>query len=156
MHFYIVTLNIIPPVVCVENYRNENSIISYLWLSILSPLGTGTQSYTKSLKLKLTNENVSNVIYKIKSYFPQPVQGAGHSIYHFVLLLWKLDCCILQRLERESRFLYSKKYIIFLKWFINSSEGIWQGQLSPLNWRKGKWGVREASSSGRIQSALLL
>ena len=154
MHFYIVTLNIIPPVVCVENYRNKNSIISYLWLSLLSPLGTGTQSYTKSLKLKLTNKNVPNVIYKIKSYFPQPVQGAGYTTNHFVLLLWKLDCCILQRLERESRFLFSKKYIIFLKLFINSSEGIWQGQLS--GGRRGEWGVREASSSGRVQSAPLL
>ena len=62
------------------------------------------------LKMKLTNKNASNVIYKIKSCFRQPVQGAGHITYHFVLLLWKLGCCILKRLERESRFLFSKKY----------------------------------------------
>ena len=68
-------------------YRNKNSIISYLRLSLLSPLSTDTQSYTKSLKLKLTNKNASNVIYKIKCNFPQPVQGAGHTTYHFVLFL---------------------------------------------------------------------
>ena len=131
MHFYLVTLiNIVPPIVCVENKRNRNFIISYLRLSLLSQLSTDTQSYTESLKLKLTNKNASNVIYKVKSYFPQPVQSAGHTKYHFVLLLWKLDCCILQKLEHESRFLFSKKYFIFLKWFLNSSEGIWQGQLS--------------------------
>ena len=108
----------------------KNSIISYLRVSLLSPLSTDTQSYTKSLKLKVTYKNTLNFIYKVKSYFPQPAQGAGHTTYHFVLVLWKLDCCILQRLERESRFLFSKKYFIFLKWFLNSSEGIWQGQLS--------------------------
>ena len=86
-HFYLVTLNIVPSIVCVENYRNKNSFISYLRLSLLSPLSTDTESYTKSLKLKLTNKNASNVIYKIKSYFPQPVEGAGHTTYHFVLLL---------------------------------------------------------------------
>ena len=42
----------------------------------------------------------------------------------------KLDCCILQRLERESKFSFSKKYFIFLKWFLNSSEGILPGQLT--------------------------
>ena len=50
--------------------------------------------------------------------------------YHFVVLLRKLDGCILQRLERESRFPFSKKYFIFIKWFLNSSDGIWQGQLT--------------------------
>ena len=29
IHFYLVTLNIVPPIVCVENYSNKNSIISY-------------------------------------------------------------------------------------------------------------------------------
>ena len=84
MHFYLVTLiNIVPPIFCAENNRNRNSIISFLRLSLLSPLSTDTQSYTESLKLKLTDKNESNVIYKVKSYFPQPVQGAGH----FALLL---------------------------------------------------------------------
>ena len=27
--------------------------------------------------------------------------------YHFIVLLRKLDCCILRRLERESRFLFT-------------------------------------------------
>ena len=144
MHFYLVTLiNIVPPIVCVENKRNRNFIISYLRLSLLSQLSTDTQSYTESLKLKLTNKNASNVIYKVKSYFPQPVQSAGHTKYHFVLLLWKLDCCILQKLEHESRFLFSKKYFIFLKWFLNSSEGIWQGQLSGRREGRGWGGKRE-------------
>ena len=106
MHFYLVTSNIVPPIVCIDNYQNKNSIIRYL----LSPLSTDTQSYTKSLKMKLNNKNALNVIYKIKSYFPQPVQAPGHTTYNFVLLLWKLGCCILKRLERESRFLFSKKY----------------------------------------------
>ena len=123
MHFYLVTLNIVPPIVCVENYRNKSSVISYLWLFFLSSFSTDTQSYTKSFKLKLTKTNVSNVIYKAKSYYPQPVQGAAHTTYHFVLLLWKWDnCCILQRLKRESNFLFSKKYFIFLKWFFKIYE----------------------------------
>ena len=123
------------------------SAISYLWLSVLSPLSTDTESYTKSLKLKLTNRNASNVIYKVKSYFPQPVQSAVHTTYHFVLLLWTLDCCILQRLEQESKFLFSKKYLIFLKWFLNSSEGIWQGQLGERREGRG-WGEGRGQFAG--------
>ena len=76
MHFYLVALKIVPPNACVENYQNKNSIISYLRLSLLSPLSSDTQFYTKFLKLKSTNKNARNVIYKIKSYFPEPVQGA--------------------------------------------------------------------------------
>ena len=70
MHFYLVALKIIPPNACVENYQNKNSTISYLRLSPLSP---DTQSYNKFLQLKSTNKNAQNVIYKTKSYFPQPV-----------------------------------------------------------------------------------
>ena len=82
-------------------------------------------SYTKFLKLKSTNKNAQNIIYNIKSYFPQPVEGARHTTS-----LQKLDCCILQKLEREWRFPFHKKYFKFLKWFLKLSEGIWQGQLT--------------------------
>ena len=109
--FYLVTLNIVPPIICVENYPNKNSIISYLRISFLSSLSADTQSYTKSLN------NASNVIYKVKSYFPQPVQGAGRTKYHFVLLLRKLDCCILQRLEHGLRFLLVRSTLFFLNDF---------------------------------------
>ena len=40
MHFYHVALNIVPPNACVENYRNKNFVISYLRLSLLSPLSS--------------------------------------------------------------------------------------------------------------------
>ena len=43
------------PNLCGENYQNENSIISDLWLSLLSSLSSDTQSYTKFLQLKSTN-----------------------------------------------------------------------------------------------------
>ena len=64
------------------------------------------------LKMKLTNKNASNVITKLKAVSVSLCCAAcaGHITYHFVLLLWKLGCCILKRLERESRFLFSKKY----------------------------------------------
>ena len=46
---------------------------------LLSPLSSGTKSYTKFLQL-----NARSVIYKIKSYFPQPVQGVWHTtLLHF-------------------------------------------------------------------------
>ena len=54
---------------------------------------------------------VRNVIYKMKSYFPQPAQGASHTT---AVLLRKLDC-VLHRLERESGFPFNKNYLIFLK-----------------------------------------
>ena len=41
-----------------------------------SPLSWEKQSYTKLLQNKSTIKNAQNDIYKIKSYFPQPVQGA--------------------------------------------------------------------------------
>ena len=91
----------------------------------LSPLSSGTQSCTKFLKLKSTNANTRNVIYKIKSNFPQPVQGAMHTI-----LLYLYENYTAVYYKGESRFPFSKKYFKFLKWFLNSSKGIWQGQLS--------------------------
>ena len=70
---------IVPPNVCVENCQNKNSIISYLRRYLLSPLSSVKQFYAKFLKLKSTDKDMQNVIYKIKSYFPQPVQGARHT-----------------------------------------------------------------------------
>ena len=75
MHFYLVALKIVPPNACVENYQNKNSVISYLRLSLLSPLSSDTQPYTKLLQLNPTNKNPQNVIYKFKSYFPHPVHA---------------------------------------------------------------------------------
>ena len=69
--------------------------------------------------------------------------------YHLGVLLQKLECCVLQRLRRESRFPFNKKYFIFLKWFWNSSEGLWKGKLP------GK-GLREDSSQRKIQPVPLL
>ena len=59
--------------------KNKNSIVSYLRLSLVPPLSRDTQFYTKFLQLKSTNKNARNAIYKIESYFSQPVQGAGHT-----------------------------------------------------------------------------
>ena len=59
----------------------KNSIISYPRVSLLSPLNSDTQFYTKFLTLKSTNKNTWNVIYKIKSYFLQPVQDAKHTTF---------------------------------------------------------------------------
>ena len=106
-----------------------SAIFDFLFLS---PLSSNTQSYTKFLKLKSTNKNTLNVIYKIKSNFPQPVLGAMHTT-----LLYLYENYTAVYYKGESRFPFSKKYFIFLKWFLNSSEGIWQGQLS------GEGGVRE-------------
>ena len=139
MHFYLVTLNIVPPIVCVENYRNKSSVISYLWLFFLSPFSTDTQSYTKSFKLKLTKTNVSNVIYKAKSYYPQPVQGAAHTTYHFVLLLWKWDnCCILQRLNVNQ--------IFFL---VRSTSYFWNDFLKFM--RRHLTGLIKRGKGGRVR-----
>ena len=43
-----------------------------------------------------------------------------------------------EMLERESRFPFNKKYFIFLK-FLNSQEGIWQGQLTGLGSERGQF-----------------
>ena len=89
MHFYyLVALKVVRPNACVQNYQNKNSIISYVRLSLLSPLSSDTQPYTKFLKLKRTNKNTQNVSYKIKSYFPWSVQGA--KACQFVVLLQKI------------------------------------------------------------------
>ena len=53
-------------------------------------------------------------------------------------ILRKLDCCILQRLEGQSKFPFCKKYFIFLKWFLNSSAGIWQRELSGERGERGQ------------------
>ena len=54
------------------------------WLSLLSPLSSDAQSYTEILNLKTTTKNAWNVIYKIISYFPQPVQGTRHTtLFYF-------------------------------------------------------------------------
>ena len=104
MHFYLVTLNIVPPIVFVENTTEIKTLLSAIFnfLFLLHSANIHSLIYAKSLKLKLTNENASNVIYKVKSYFPQPVQGAA-------------KIRLMQRLESESRFLLGKKYFIFLK-----------------------------------------
>ena len=59
---------------------------------------------------------------KIKATAQQPVQGTSHTA--FVVLSRKLDCCILQILESESRFPFNRKYFMFLKQILNSLEGI--------------------------------
>ena len=74
MCIYFVALNIIPRNACVENYRNKNSIISYLRLFLL--LSTQLNRF---LQLKRTNKNARNNIYEIQNYFSQPVQSAGHT-----------------------------------------------------------------------------
>ena len=56
----------------------NSSIISYLWLSLLSPLNSDTKSYTQLLHLKSTNKNARNAIYKIKIYLQETVQGARY------------------------------------------------------------------------------
>ena len=67
MHFYLVALKIVPPNDCVENYQNKNSVISYLPISLLSPLNSDTQSYTKFLQLKSTNKNGQMSFKKLKA-----------------------------------------------------------------------------------------
>ena len=85
MHFYLVVLKIVVVSnACVENYQKNPSIISYLRFSLLSPFNSDARSYTKFLQLKSTNKNARNIIYKVKSYFPQPVQGARHIILLYV------------------------------------------------------------------------
>ena len=79
MHFYLDALKIVSPNASEENYQNKNSIIGYLRLSLVSRFSSDTQFYTKFLKLKSTNKNAHNVIYKIKSYFQEPVQGTKHT-----------------------------------------------------------------------------
>ena len=67
-------------------------------------------------------------------------------------ICWKLDCSLLQRLELKQDFFLVRTILDFLKDFLdllNSSEGIWQGQLTGE-------GVREDSSPGRIQPVPLL
>ena len=85
MNFYLVALKIVRPNACVENYLNKSFIIIYLRLSLLSPLSSDKQSYTKFLQLKSTNKNARNVIYKFKSYFSQPVQGTKRTtlLYYY-------------------------------------------------------------------------
>ena len=72
MNFLLVVLKIVPANACEENYRNKNPIINYLRLSLLFPLSSDTQSYTKFLQLK-------SPLRMGKYYFAQPVQGARHT-----------------------------------------------------------------------------
>ena len=102
MHFQSIALNIVLPNTYVQNYLNKNSIISYFGLSLFPPLSPDAQSYTKFLQLKSTNENAQNLRLFLTAF-------ARCKAYNFVVLLQKLDCCILQSLERESRFPFSKK-----------------------------------------------
>ena len=135
MPFYIVAFNIVPPNACLENYRNKNSIISYLRLSSLSPLSLDTQSYTKFLQLKSTNKNTGNAIQKFQ-------KAISHSLCKALGIPL---CCTF----RKSRLLYIAKITTSINQK-NSSEGIWQGELTE------EGGVRDDSSPGRIQPALLL
>ena len=112
-----------------ENYQNKNYYQPSSTFSCFSTQLRYTVSYTNFLRLKSTNKNKRNIIYKIKSYFHSLWKGLG-----IPLIVRKLDCCILQRVELESRRLFSKKYFIFFKRFLNLSESIWQGQLT------GEWG----------------
>ena len=143
MYFYLFTLNIVPSNACVESYRNKNFIFSYLRLSLLSPLSLDAQSYTKFLELKSTNQNARNFIYKIKRYFPKPVQGAIHTTLLCFYENYTAVSCKDQ--ERELRFPFSKKYFIFHKWFLNSSEGIWQGQLTGGGREKWQFTVENSA-----------
>ena len=93
-----------------QNYQNKSSVISPLLLSLLSRLSSDAHSYTKFLKLKSTDENAQNIIL--------------------------LYCYKNLRLERESRFPFSEKYFIFLKWFLNLTgtiKGVERGQLTGEN-----------------------
>ena len=96
MHFYPVTLNIVPPIVFVENTTEIKTLLSAIFnfLFLLHSAKIHSLISAKSLKLKLANKNASNVIYKVKRYFPQTMHGAG----------------------RIRLFLFNKKYFIFLKW----------------------------------------
>ena len=56
MQFYLVALNIVPPNACVENYRNKNFIISYLWLSLFSPLSLdphGSKAFERTMYMQI-------------------------------------------------------------------------------------------------------
>ena len=96
------------------------------------------------MKLKSTNKNACNVIYKIKAISHNLCRELGIPLYcTFTKIRLRSEC--------ESRFPFSLKYFIFPKWFLKSSGGIRQGQLNG----KAGGGVREDSSLGRIQAAPL-
>ena len=92
-----------------------------------------------SLILNFNRWNQPIRMHKISFTKIKAISQSLYKSYQFATLLQKLDCSILQRLEHESRFPFSKKYFIFLKKFLNSSQGIWQGQLTGKGVERGQF-----------------
>ena len=90
---------------------------------------------------------MQNVIYKIKSYFPQPVQGARHTTLLYFYENWTAVYCKDQNMHKD--FFLARRTLYFLNDFQIHQKVFYRNSLPGRE-------VREDSSPDRIQPVQLL